>query len=117
MPPLPRAPISDSSLSVESGTLAIMIIGLATFVFMVYQAFHGSNVLRSEEEWLECVRTRHFPRLCQMEGDVYAAQVRDWQARQYLLAARTTVGEVQEHEDGRPIREYKLLKVPSLITE
>jgi len=62
MPPLPRAPISVSSLSVESGTLAIMIISSATFIFMVYQAFHGSNVLMSEEEWLERVRTRHLPR-------------------------------------------------------
>jgi len=53
MAPLPPAPILILSLSVEPGTLALIIIGLAALVFAIAQAVHGPDVLRSEEDWLE----------------------------------------------------------------
>lgn len=50
MHPLPPTLISALSLSVEPGTLALIIIGWATLAFGIYQAVRGPDTLRSEED-------------------------------------------------------------------
>jgi len=73
-------PISVLSLSVDPGTLALIIIGLAALVFAIAQAVHGPGVLRSEEDWLERVRALHLPRLCQLEENAHMARLGVWEA-------------------------------------
>ena len=105
-------PISVLSLS----TVALIVVGLAILGFAIAQAAYGPDVLRSEEDWLERVHTFYLPRLCQLEEDIYTAQLQDWEATgQQLLSTRGKAEEIREHEDRRPTRQCMLTKVPSLI--
>ena len=57
MAPLPPTPISVLSLSVEPGTLALIIIVLA----VAQAGAHGPNVLRSEGDWFKYLRADYLP--------------------------------------------------------
>jgi len=109
-------PISILSLSAESGTLVLVIIGLVLPGSILAQAVHGPDVLRSEEDWLERVHTFHLPRLLQMEEDIYTKRLRVWEAiDQQLQTAQATAAEILENRNRRPIRQYRFAGVPFLI--
>jgi hypothetical protein len=66
-----------SSLSITSGTLALVIKGLHNLALMVAMLFQGTfklNTLESEEDWLNSLHTHHLPSLYWMEEHLSALE-------------------------------------------
>lgn len=51
-----------------------------------------------------------------MEEDLYTTQLEVWEViNRQLIATLVTVAEIREHENRRPIREYRFAGVPFMI--